>query len=84
MSIQSNSDLLMVLRRNLKRMEERDARNLTPADLELKRLLLGRIAIIEAAVEWSNGFAQKQSSADQRMESSRLPDDHIQQAGFMT
>jgi hypothetical protein len=52
MSIQPHEDLLTVLRSNLRRIEEehRDD-DLTPNARELKQLLLGRIAIIEAAME---------------------------------
>jgi hypothetical protein len=51
MSVQSQTDLLTTLRCNLKRIEENgDDGLLTPAALELKHLLLRRIANIEATV----------------------------------
>ena len=52
MSIQPHEDLLTVLRSNLRRIEEehRDD-DLIPHARELKRLLLRRIEIIEAAME---------------------------------
>jgi len=51
MRVQSQTDLLTTLRCNLKRIEENgDDGLLTPAALELKHLLLRRIANIEAAV----------------------------------
>jgi hypothetical protein len=51
MIVQPQTDLLTALRRNLKRIEENgDAGLLTPAAIELKHLLLRRIAEIEAAI----------------------------------
>lgn len=73
MCIQHSSDLLTALRGNLRRIEEYDAQNLTPASLALKQLLIRRIANIEAAMERSNDFARKQPSAKQRMGFSGLP-----------
>jgi hypothetical protein len=51
MSIQPTDDLLTVLRANLRRVQEIPQDGLTPAALELKVLLLRRIAIIETAME---------------------------------
>ena len=64
MSIQPPADLLNVLRANLRRIEEehRDE-DLTPAALELKRLLLRRIDNIEAAMKNLNELIQKNAQA---------------------
>ena len=52
MTLQPQVDLLTALRRNLKRIEENGEDGLlTPAAIELKSLLLRRIANIEAAME---------------------------------
>jgi hypothetical protein len=52
MTLQPQIDLLTALRRNLNRIEENgDDGLLTPAAIELKGLLLRRIAIIEAAMK---------------------------------
>jgi hypothetical protein len=52
MRVQSQTDLLTTLRCNLKRIEENgDDGLLTPAALELKHLLLRRIANIEATID---------------------------------
>lgn len=60
MSVQPPADLLTALRGNLRRIEEehRD-RDLTPAALELKHLLLRRIANIEAAMKSLNQIIQQ-------------------------
>jgi hypothetical protein len=58
MTVQSQADLLMALRRNLKSVEESgDDGLLTPAALELKHLLLRRIANIEAEIGRAAGQA---------------------------
>jgi hypothetical protein len=52
MSIQPHEDLLTVLRSNLRRIdEEHRDEDLSENARELKRLLLRRIEIIEAAIE---------------------------------
>lgn len=52
MSVQPQGDLLVALRANLLRIEEESCqRELTFEAMELKALLLRRIAIIEAAME---------------------------------
>jgi hypothetical protein len=48
MSLQPKSDLLTVLRQNLRRIEENGEGNLSREAIELKRLLQQRIANIEA------------------------------------
>jgi hypothetical protein len=60
MSIQPPDDLLSVLRTNLRRIEEEHHDDdLAPAALELKRLLLCRIANIEAAIENLNEIMRR-------------------------
>ncbi len=49
MSIQPNCDLLTILRHNLRCIEEA-GEDLSPEVIEVKALLLRRIAVIEAAV----------------------------------
>lgn len=50
MSSPPATDLINALRHNLGRIEEHGDEGLTPAALELKALILRRIAIIEAAI----------------------------------
>jgi hypothetical protein len=60
MSIQPPADLLSVLHANLRRIEEQHRdENLTPAALEIKQLLLRRIANIEAAIGNINALIRK-------------------------
>jgi hypothetical protein len=60
MSIQPPADLLSVLRANLRRIEEQHRdEDLTPAALELKQLLLRRIANIEGAIVNINALIRK-------------------------
>jgi hypothetical protein len=60
MSIQPPADLLSVLRANLRRIEEQHRdEDLTPDALELKQLLLRRIAKIEAAIGNINALIRK-------------------------
>jgi len=59
-SIQPNHDFLDVLRANLRRIEEENYQlRLTPQALEVKALLLHRIAIIETAMENLAAIAAK-------------------------
>lgn len=52
MSIQPQDDLLTALRANLRRLEDQHRdEDLTPDARELKKLLLRRIAAIDAAME---------------------------------
>ena len=64
MSIQPPDDFLSVLRANLRPTEEehRDE-DLAPAALELKRLLLRRIANIEVAMKNLNEIIQRNAQA---------------------
>jgi hypothetical protein len=65
MSIQPPGDLLSVLRANLRRIEEEHREgDLTPAALELKRILLRRIADIEAAMKNPNKILQRNVEAE--------------------
>ena len=57
MSIQPNSDLLTVLRNNVRHIEESDDEGLSPDAVEVKALLLRRIAVIEAAIARLSQFA---------------------------
>lgn len=50
MSLQPKSDLLTVLRQNLRRIDENGEGNLSREAIELKSLLQSRIANIEAAL----------------------------------
>ena len=60
MRVQPQADRLTVLRSNLRRVEEEyPDEELSPAALDLKRLLLHRIANIEAAMKSLNDILQK-------------------------
>ena len=50
MSIQPNSDLLTVLRNNVRHIEANKDEGLSPDVVEVRNLLLRRIAVIESAV----------------------------------
>jgi hypothetical protein len=66
MTIHPDFDLLVTLRGNLNRIEEeRRDENLTPTALELKSLLLRRIANIEAAMKNLNEIIAKKSSREE-------------------
>ena len=59
-SIQPQEDLLAILRRNLRRIEESKEGHTRPA-VELKNLLLRRIAVIEAATARISAFTPVES-----------------------
>ena len=65
MTIQPDSDLLIALRGNLRRIEEGHRNeDLTPAALELKSLILRRIANIEAAMVRLNEIIAKNAAPE--------------------
>ena len=65
MSIQPQEDLLTVLRSNLRRIEEEHRDEALSANArELKRLLLHRIEIIEAAMENLKKIAGQDTSKE--------------------
>jgi hypothetical protein len=65
MSIQPPADLLNVLHANLRRIEEENRdQHLTPSALELRHLLLRRIANIEAAIENLNKIIERNRQAE--------------------
>jgi len=57
MSIQPNSDLLTVLRHNVCHLETNEDEGFSPDALEIRDLLLRRIAVIEAAMARLSQFA---------------------------
>jgi hypothetical protein len=63
MTLEPQIDLLTTLRRNLKRIEENgDDGLLTPAAIELKSLLLRRIANIETAIANLNALMARNAA----------------------
>ena len=62
-SIQPNSDLLTVLRNNVRHIEENKDEGLSPDAAEVKDLLLRRVAVIEAAIARLSQFAATGTSS---------------------
>ena len=69
MSIQPNSDLLTVLRHNVRPLETNEDEGLSPDALEIRDLLLRRIAVIEAALARLSQFAAAGMRNEQRYDS---------------
>ena len=69
MSIQPNSDLLTVLRHNVRHLETNEDEGLSPEALEIRDLLLRRIAVIEAALARLSQFAAAGMRNEQRYDS---------------
>jgi len=69
MSIQPNSDLLTVLRHNVRHLEANEDEGLSPEALEIRDLLLRRIAVIEAALARLSQFAAAGMRNEQRYNS---------------
>ncbi|MGC2614996.1 MAG: hypothetical protein WA354_13265 [Terracidiphilus sp.] len=62
MIIQPNSELLTILRNNVRHIEENKDESLGPDAAEIKDLMLRRIAVIEAAIARLSQFASAGSA----------------------
>jgi hypothetical protein len=66
MSIQPNCDILTILRHNLHCIEEDAGEGLSPDAIEVKVLLVRRIAVIEAALARIAEFAAQDAPRNNR------------------